>query len=299
MVVKKSTKPAAKTTSVKKVEADSVTLEPITVVRTYTEGGELNTDPSETLEHVAFPAGARVGKIAIMVGVGEDFGKSKASVTVSVPHLLEETEEAAAYAKATALAILDGLADVTANDDAEEDEAPKAKAKGAKGKAEKPAEKAKGGKKKAEPEPDEDEDEDDADDEDGDDEEGDLTEEDIRAMSRAEIEAFIDEHNEENDDENQIDIDLSDYKKNKTGLKELQDAIVEMFFSDEDGDDEEDGEGYDRDELADMEVDDLKAICKEFGLAWPKGKNENARKAAAIEAIIEAQDGDEDEGDDD
>lgn len=114
-----ASKPAAKA-PVKGAPAavpSDVTLEPITVMRTFLEGGARNEDDNETLEHVAFPANAKVSKVAVMLGTSEDYGAVKASVTVSVPCLLDEVDNAAAFATEKAKEYLDAIADMTGVED--------------------------------------------------------------------------------------------------------------------------------------------------------------------------------------
>lgn len=298
MPIKKST--SAKKTTAAKSEAAEVTMEPITVQRTFI-GGELNSDPSEILEHVSFPMDAKIGKVAVMVGTAADFGSIKASVTVSVPCFLEEQDEAAKYAVEKAKEYLDELAgeipEVEA-DEEEEEEKPKGKKSskkevtstrkaGKNAKAEEPEEEEedaseetedgevalydedelndmeegdlkalceeweiawpkskKASVRKAEAissilekqaeYADEDDAADEADGEEADDDDDGIGAEDIEAMDRKQLEAFIDEYNEEADEGEELEVDLSDYPKNAKGLKTLKADLIEVLFAEED-----------------------------------------------------------------
>jgi hypothetical protein len=255
--------------------ADEVTMEPITVQRTFLDGGERNEDATETLDHVTFPVGAKVSKVAVMVGTSEDYGAVKASVTVSVPCFLEELDDAAAFAVDKAKEILDTLAPEVAE---EEEPAPKRSSKKG-GKAVEPDEddaadegdgeevqlydeeelaamdedelkaiceeweiawpKSKKAsvamaqaiaaiqEKQAEFAPEEDGEEGEADGDDGDQE---IGPEDIEAMDRKQLEAFIEEFNEENPDD-AVEVDLADYPKNAKGLAKFKKELIEALFS--------------------------------------------------------------------
>lgn len=291
-ITKKSSKPAAKA-------APATVAEPITVtmVRLYGDDGSRNEDSSETLEVVQFPEGVAVAKVAVMLGTAADYGAVKASVTVSVPTTLEEIDAAHAFAYGKAQEYLDAITEDTGDSEAaeaeEEVEEPKSTKKAAaKGKAKKPA---------AEEEPEE-ADEDDADAEDDDDGEG-LGPDDIDAMDRKQLIAFIEEFKEDDDYDAELDeIDPDDFKKNKTGLAELQEAVKEALFSedgDEDGEDDADGEGdddeegddlYDEDELADMDLKELKAIWKEWEIGkLPNHKTEKGLHALMVKGILKHQ----------
>lgn len=303
-------KPAGKvtrpvTSKVTKVEQEDgdVVAGAITVQRTYTEDGEINSDPTETIEVIAFPERAPVSRVSVLLGGSTEYGASKASVTVSVPYLNGEFDTAFAHAKGLAEKGLAELAEIVATtsegsadtaDDSSTDEGEeididsldraglielieehgleidpddhKKNAVGLKNLRAAVTEALTA--------------DDDGSEGDGDGEEGDeVTEEEINAMDRKQLEAFV--------EENGIEVDPSDFKKTPADLKKFKAAVVEAVAS---GDDGEEGDGYTQEELEELEEDDLKAIFKEWDLgAYPKGTKPGIRKAQAIEAILEAQ----------
>lgn len=307
-------------------KATSGTTEPITVsvVKRYTEDGSLNVDTNEVIDVVKFPEGVEAARVAVLLGTSAEYGAVKASVTVSVPTTLEEIDDASTYAYTKASEYLDQISqvtgDATGEDDGEDEDEPETKAKSKAKKADKAPAK---GKKAAEPEDDDDDDDDDdADDddaEDGDDDDG-IDAEDIMAMNRKQLDAFVDEYADQGDELD--DLDRDSFKKNASGLEEYKAAVIEALGlgedadddSDdddaddadedaeddadadgdddaEDGDDDDDAEdGYTEEELADYSVKDLKAIYKEWRMGkFPEGKSEKATRALAIKAILKKQ----------
>lgn len=125
---------------------------------------------------------------------------------------------------------------------------------------------------------------------DEDEEEG-VTEEEIRAMSLADLKAFI--------KENELEIETKGLK-----LADLREAVIEALSGDEDAEEEaaededadeeaeEEAEGVSEDDLKKMKLEELQALCEEWEIGEPevkKGAALPAKKAAYIKHIMAAQ----------
>jgi hypothetical protein len=137
-------------------------------------------------------------------------------------------------------------------------------------------------------------------------EEGDITEEDIRAMDRKTLSAFI--------SENDIEVDPADYAKTKSGTKEMAEAVIEALTEPEEGEDgeeDEDGEEAEEDgeeeaegeeEEAEIDEDAIRAMDRSELIAFNKENSlgvktkEFPKLKALQDAIIEALTPEEDEG---
>lgn len=139
-----------------------------------------------------------------------------------------------------------------------------------------------------ETEEDETEDEDEGDEDGG--EEDDLTEDDIRKMKKADLVALAKDY---------------EIKLESTKVPDMKEELIAELFEegdeedeDEDGDedeDDEDEEGYTEAELKEMKLGELTDIAEEWELDVdvPKGAKMAAKKKLYIEAILEAQEEDE------
>ena len=134
-----------------------------------------------------------------------------------------------------------------------------------------------------EEEADDEEEEDEADDEEEDEAEDDLTEADIKKMKKADLVALAEEY----------EIELEE-----TAVAKMRVELIDALFSEEeeeeadDEDEEEDEDAWSEEELSEMKLDQLQEILDGWELNHPsikKGTKLAAKKAAYIEAILEAQ----------
>lgn len=279
-------KPVKKTTTAaKKTTAAATKTEAFAVTRTFTPEGALNSSVTETIETVKLPVDAMVSRVTVTKGLAAKYGELKASVAVTVPCVLGEETEAGAYGLAKVDELLSEIgAHVaeaqekdTGSDDSDDDS--------------------------------DDDDDDDAGDgegDDDDDDEGEVTAEDIEAMDRKQLEAYLSDYAEACEDQGEDnifeDIDPADYKKTKAGLAEFKEAVIAALGDDDDEDgegddeddedDEEEGEGYTAEELDDMDTADLKKIYKEWEIGkYPK--NDKLARKGILKFQEEQEDDDE------